>query len=114
MPACGLATFVAATALGIIPATFAFAFVGAGLDSVDRRAGGRLPGLPGGRARRTAGSISICKRAITPELLAALAALGVLALIPVVVKRLRARRVRQDPSERLTRSAARTSAWPSI
>jgi uncharacterized membrane protein YdjX (TVP38/TMEM64 family) len=33
---CGvpLATFVAATALGVIPATFAFAFVGAGLDSV--------------------------------------------------------------------------------
>src|SRR5215813_145234 len=33
---CGvpLATFVAATALGIIPVTFAFAFVGAGLDSV--------------------------------------------------------------------------------
>ena len=29
-----LATFVAATAIGIIPATFAFAFVGAGLDSV--------------------------------------------------------------------------------
>ena len=33
---CGVsvATFAAATALGIIPATFAFAFVGAGLDSV--------------------------------------------------------------------------------
>src|SRR6266436_524074 len=33
---CGvpLATFVAATALGVIPVTFAFAFVGAGLDSV--------------------------------------------------------------------------------
>ena len=33
---CGvrLATFAAATAIGIIPATFAFAFVGAGLDSV--------------------------------------------------------------------------------
>ena len=30
----GLAPFVAATALGIIPATFTFAFVGAGLDSV--------------------------------------------------------------------------------
>ena len=44
------ATFVAATAIGIIPATFAFAFVGAGLDSVDRRAGGRLPGLRGGGA----------------------------------------------------------------
>ena len=33
---CGvrLATFAAATAIGILPATFAFAFVGAGLDSV--------------------------------------------------------------------------------
>ena len=36
--------------IGIMPATFAFAFVGAGLDSVDRGAGGRLPGLP---CRRT-------------------------------------------------------------
>ena len=37
VPALGgvrLATFAAATALGIVPATFAFAFVGAGLDSV--------------------------------------------------------------------------------
>jgi uncharacterized membrane protein YdjX (TVP38/TMEM64 family) len=85
-----LATFAAATALGIIPATFVFAFLGAGLDSVivAQQAVYRAC-LAAGRAD--------CRlefhmhNAITPELLAALAALGVLALAPVVVKRLKAR-----------------------
>jgi hypothetical protein len=36
------------------------------------------------------------KAALTPELLGAFVALGVLALIPVVVKRLRAPRERTD------------------
>jgi len=48
------------------------------------------------------------KAALTPELLGALVALGVLALIPVVVKRLRARptahaRERTDASGRIMR-----------
>jgi uncharacterized membrane protein YdjX (TVP38/TMEM64 family) len=85
-----LATFAGATALGIIPATFAFAFVGAGLDSViaAQQAAYRSC-LAAGRAdcRLT----FHMNAAITPELLAALAALGVVALIPVVVKRLRNR-----------------------
>lgn len=86
-----LSTFVAATGIGIIPATFAFAFLGAGLDSVIRAQGAVYNAcLASGRAD--------CrfdfdfKAAVTPELLGALAALGVLALIPVAVKRLRARR----------------------
>jgi uncharacterized membrane protein YdjX (TVP38/TMEM64 family) len=85
-----LATFAAATALGIIPATFAFAFVGAGLDSViaAQQAAYRSC-LAAGRAdcRLT----FHMNAAITPELLAALAALGIVALIPVAVKRMRAR-----------------------
>ena len=89
---CGvrLATFAAATALGIVPATFAFAFVGAGLDSViTAQEAAYRSCLATGRAD--------CRlefhahAAITPELLTALAALGVLALVPVVVKRLRRR-----------------------
>jgi uncharacterized membrane protein YdjX (TVP38/TMEM64 family) len=93
-----LATFVAATAIGIVPATFAFAFVGAGLDSVIRAQGAAH------RACLAAGR-SDCsvdfdlKAAVTPELLAALIALGVVALIPVVVKRLRARSRVADPSQ---------------
>ena len=87
-----LPTFVAATGIGIIPATFAFAFVGAGLDSVIRAQGAIYNACLA--AGRTDCRVDFdVKAAVTPELLAALAALGVIALIPVVVKRLRARRV---------------------
>ena len=88
-----LGTYVAATALGIVPAAFAFAFVGAGLDSVIRTQGAAYNAcLAAGR--------SDCrvdfdlKAVVTPELLAALAALGILALVPVVVKRWRSRSAR--------------------
>jgi uncharacterized membrane protein YdjX (TVP38/TMEM64 family) len=88
-----LATFASATALGIVPATFAFAFVGAGLDSViaAQQAAYRAC-LAAGRAdcRLT----FHMNAAMTPELLAALAALGVVALIPVVVKHMRHRNQR--------------------
>jgi uncharacterized membrane protein YdjX (TVP38/TMEM64 family) len=89
---CGvrLATFAAATAIGILPATFAFAFVGAGLDSV-------IAAQDAAYRACLAAAHPDCrldfhlKEAITPQLIGALAALGVLALIPVAVKRLRAR-----------------------
>src|SRR5262249_65952 len=86
---CGvpLATFVAATALGIIPVTFAFAFVGAGLDSV-------IAAQQAAYQSCLAAGRPDCrlefhmKAALTPELLGASVALGVLALIPVVAKAL--------------------------
>lgn len=88
-----LAPFVAATALGIIPATFAFAFVGAGLvDAVASQA-------ESFHACERAGH-SNCKvafdfaMALKPQLVAALVALGVIALIPVAVKRFQARKPR--------------------
>jgi uncharacterized membrane protein YdjX (TVP38/TMEM64 family) len=87
-----LSTFVAATFIGIIPGGFAFAYVGAGLDSVIGTQGAIY------KACIAAGR-SDCrldfdvKAAVTTELLAALAALGVVALLPVIVKRLRARRL---------------------
>lgn len=86
-----LSTFVAATAIGIIPGTFTFAFLGAGLDSAIRAQGAIYNAcLASGR---TDCKLDFdFKAAVTPELLGALAALGVLALIPVVVKRIRARR----------------------
>jgi uncharacterized membrane protein YdjX (TVP38/TMEM64 family) len=80
-----LATFAAATALGIIPMTFAVAFVGAGLDSV-------IAAQQAAYHSCLATGRDDCRltfhmnAAVTPELLTALAALGVLALIPVVVK----------------------------
>jgi len=86
-----LTTFVLATALGIIPGTFAYALVGGGLDSViaaQERAYHAC--IAAGRAAcRLDFSMSAL---ITPQVLAAFAALGVVALIPVVVRKWRARR----------------------
>jgi uncharacterized membrane protein YdjX (TVP38/TMEM64 family) len=92
-----LRTFVAATAVGIVPATFAFAFLGSGLDSVlAAQQGPYRACLAAGRTECPIhfdiGSI------VTPQLLAAFAALGALALIPVLIKRLKARHARQSPA----------------
>jgi uncharacterized membrane protein YdjX (TVP38/TMEM64 family) len=85
----GLGTFVAATAVGVLPATFAFAFVGAGLDSVIAAQSElyRSCLAAGGADCRLEFHLGA---ALTPKLLTALVALGVLALVPVVVKRMRA------------------------
>jgi uncharacterized membrane protein YdjX (TVP38/TMEM64 family) len=81
-----LTTFVAATAIGIIPATFVFASVGAGLDSVIQAQAAMYHAcLNAGRAD--------CRldfnpaAALTPQLIGALIALGLLALAPVLVRR---------------------------
>jgi hypothetical protein len=76
--------------LGIMPATFVFASVGSGLTSVmmaQERAYNAC--LAAGRAdcRLTFHPAD----ALTPQLFAALVALGLLALVPVLVKRWRAR-----------------------
>jgi uncharacterized membrane protein YdjX (TVP38/TMEM64 family) len=92
-----LSTFLAATGIGIIPATFAFAFLGAGLDSVIR-AQGAVYSACLATGRTDCRFDFDFKAAVTPELLGALAALGVLALIPVAVKRIRARRTASSSS----------------
>jgi len=86
-----LATFVLATALGIIPATFAFALVGMGLDSVitAQEAAYRVCIAAGRSDCRLDFSMSAL---VTPQLLAGFVALGVVALIPVVVRKWRSRR----------------------
>jgi len=86
-----LGTFVLATALGIIPATFAFALVGEGLDSVIAAQEAAYQAcLASGRPDcRLDFAISAL---VTPQLLAAFVALGVVALIPVAVRKWRARR----------------------
>lgn len=92
-----LMTFVVATAIGIVPGTFAFAFVGAGLDSVvEAQAAALMACVDSGRTDcRVHFDL---KSAVTPEILTAIALLGVAALIPVVVKRIRARSRVPDPS----------------
>ena len=85
-----LTTFAAATVLGMTPPTFIFAFFGAGLDSV-------ITAQQAAYSACVAAGRPDCRlqfhlhAAITPELIAALGALGLLALVPVVVKRLRGR-----------------------
>jgi uncharacterized membrane protein YdjX (TVP38/TMEM64 family) len=67
-----LRTFVIGTLVGIIPATFVFASIGAGLGSVFDRME----------------EVSLAN-ALTPEVLTALAGLAGLALIPVAYRKLR-------------------------
>ncbi|WP_420338881.1 TVP38/TMEM64 family protein [Roseibium sp.] len=79
LPSYALATFV-----GIIPGTFAFAFIGSGLDSVIAAQEAANPGCA------SAGTCSVeISALVTPQLIAAFFALGVASLIPVVLKRLR-------------------------
>jgi uncharacterized membrane protein YdjX (TVP38/TMEM64 family) len=95
-----LSTFVAATFIGIIPATFAFSFFGSGLDSVIAAQEKIFKACLA--TGRTDCHIEFdLSMIVTPQLLAALATLGVLVLIPVVVKRLRGKNAcsakSQDP-----------------
>jgi len=69
-----LPTYMVATFFGIMPATFVFALAGSGLGSVlDQGQGITLTGI------------------LTPEMLAALLGLALLAVIPVIYKRLGSR-----------------------
>lgn len=67
--------FAITTFIGIIPGTAVFTIVGSGLGSVFDR-----------------GESFSIDSVLTPEILAALAGLGILALVPIVVKKIRKRR----------------------
>ena len=85
-----LAPFVAATALGVIPGALVYALAGTSLDSViaaQQAANGDC--LTAGRV--DCHMVFDAKDVLTPQPIGALIALGLLALVPVVVKRLRAR-----------------------
>ncbi len=83
-----IATFVSATAIGIVPGTVAYAVLGAGLDSV-------IAAQEGAFRSCVAAGRPDCRldfdlsAAVTPQLLGALVALGIVALIPVVLRRFR-------------------------
>jgi uncharacterized membrane protein YdjX (TVP38/TMEM64 family) len=89
--------FVAATALGIIPATFTFAFVGAGLSSALLAHQASYESCLAARRPDCRLDFDL-QAALTPQLIAAFVALGVIALLPIVVKRWRARRHAVGPS----------------
>ena len=90
----GLAPFVAATALGIIPGTFAYAFFGAGLDSV-------IAAQEVVYQACVAAGQADCRLALdlqaaaTPELIGGLVILGLIALIAPAVRRFSAIRAAQ-------------------
>jgi uncharacterized membrane protein YdjX (TVP38/TMEM64 family) len=86
-----LGAFVGATALGIIPGTLTYAFVGSGLDSAiaAHEAAYKACLAAGGSDCRIDFDAT---KALTPTLIAALAALALLALLPVLVRRYKARR----------------------
>jgi uncharacterized membrane protein YdjX (TVP38/TMEM64 family) len=87
-----LATYLLGTFAGIIPGTFAFAFAGVGLDSVIEA---QQRSYETCLAEHAGGGASPCEFAldpsalVTPQLLIAFAALGAVALIPVILKKFR-------------------------
>jgi uncharacterized membrane protein YdjX (TVP38/TMEM64 family) len=85
-----LSTFVAATALGIIPCALVYAFTGIGLNSIIAAQQQAYDScLAAGRAdcHLTFNANDV----LTPELIGSMIALGVLALLPALIKRLWAR-----------------------
>jgi uncharacterized membrane protein YdjX (TVP38/TMEM64 family) len=81
-----LVSYALATFVGIIPGTFAYAFIGTGLDSVIAAQEAAHPGCA------AEGTCQIDVSAlVTPQLLAAFFVLGIASLIPVILKRLRGR-----------------------
>ena len=88
----GLGTYILGTFFGIIPGTFAFAFAGVGLDSViaaqQQAYQACLQAQSGAGARMCEFSLDP-GALITTELLIAFAALGAVALIPVLLKKFR-------------------------
>jgi uncharacterized membrane protein YdjX (TVP38/TMEM64 family) len=68
--------YVLATALGILPGTFAFAWLGEGVGSVLD-------------AAKASGSTPSVSQLVTPQITIAFAALAVVAAIPLVIKRLK-------------------------
>lgn len=87
-----LPTYVAGTFAGIIPGTFAFSFAGVGLDSV---IDAQRTAFENCKAANPQDKGEICQFTLDPsaivtsELLIAFAALGGVALIPVVLKKFR-------------------------
>ena len=82
-----LGVYIVATIIGILPGTFVYSYIGAGLDSVivaQERSN------PGCSEQGTCG-IDI-NSLVTPELIIAIAGLGVLAIVPVIIQKIRNRK----------------------
>lgn len=82
-----LRDYIIATAIGIVPGSFAFALTGAGLDSVLTAQKQAYDECVAQNGAENCSFDLAPSSLVTPELLAAFAALGVVALIPVLIKR---------------------------
>jgi len=89
-----LKTFIFGTIIGIIPGTFAFSFLGAGLDSIISKQkqvfetcqANATPGAEPCEFKLSIGDL------VTTEMLIAFVVLGVVALIPVALKKFKKRK----------------------
>jgi uncharacterized membrane protein YdjX (TVP38/TMEM64 family) len=86
-----LETFALGTALGILPATFTFAVAGAGLDSVIAAQKASYKACKSSGQAHCSFDLDL-HTILTPQIWVALGALGLMALVPVVVRRWRRRR----------------------
>ncbi|MCB1521952.1 MAG: TVP38/TMEM64 family protein [Hyphomicrobiaceae bacterium] len=85
-----LSTYVLGTVIGIIPGTTAFSVLGAGLGSAVEAQNAIYNACIAGKVGAAADACTYTidtKALVTPELLAAFALLGVVALIPVALKK---------------------------
>lgn len=87
-----LKTFALATAIGILPATFTFAVAGAGLDSVIEAQKAAFAACKAGGSADCSFDLDL-RTILTPKLIIAFAALGVMALLPIALRRWRRRSV---------------------
>jgi uncharacterized membrane protein YdjX (TVP38/TMEM64 family) len=90
-------TFALATMIGILPATFTFATAGAGLDSVIAAQKASVETCRASGRADCAYDLDVWSL-LTPQILAAFAALGIMALIPVAVRHWRRRKGAAEPS----------------
>jgi uncharacterized membrane protein YdjX (TVP38/TMEM64 family) len=86
-----LRTFALATLIGIIPGTFAFAIIGRGLGSVLDSARAAQAACVARDASAACPYVFSASGFITPQVLWGFAALGVVSLIPVLLKKWKAR-----------------------
>jgi uncharacterized membrane protein YdjX (TVP38/TMEM64 family) len=87
-----LGTYALTTLIGIIPGTFAFAVLGSGLDSIIEAQKAMHDACVAEKGASNCTFSLDVGALVTPELLAAFAALGFVALIPVIFKKLKARK----------------------
>ena len=91
-----LSTYVPATAIGIVPGSFAYSIAGQGLDSLiiaQQAAHQSCLAKMGSDAEKLCPFVLEPRALLTPGLIAGFVALGVVALVPIAVKRYRRKAV---------------------